>query len=49
MQDVKKLVRMSIGIDPEKATYFEESEPPHELCKSCIIEKQHRITSCVVN
>ena len=49
MQDVKKLVRMSTGIDPEKATSLEKSEPPHELCESCMIGKQHRTPSRVVN
>ena len=49
MQDVKKLVRMSTGMDPKKATFLEKSEPPHELCESCMIGKQHRTPSRVVN
>ncbi len=49
MQDVKKLVQISTGIDPEKTTSLEKSEPPYELCESCMIGKQHRTPSRVVN
>ncbi len=49
MQNVKKLVQMSTGIDPEKATSLKKSEPPHESCESCMIGKQHRTPSSVVN
>ena len=49
MQDVKKIVRMSTGMDPEKATSLEKSEPPYELCESCMIGKQHRTRSRVAN
>ncbi len=49
MQDVKKLVKMSTGIDPEKATSLEISEPPYKFCESCMIGKQHRTPSGVVN
>lgn len=49
MQDVMKLVRMSTGIDPEKATSLEKSQPPHELCESRMVGKQHRAPSRVVN
>ena len=46
---MKKLVKMSTGIDPEKATSLEESELQYELCESCMIGKQHYTPSCVVN
>ena len=49
MQDVKKLVWMSAEMNPKKVTSLEKSKPPHELCKSCMIEKQHRTPSRVVN
>ena len=39
MQDMKKLVWMIIGIDPEKATSLEKSEPLYELCEFCMIKK----------
>ena len=49
MQDVKKLLQMNIGIDPEKITSLEKSESPFKLCESCMIGKQHRTPSRVVN
>ena len=40
---------MSRGIDTGKATSLQKSEPPHELFESCMIRKQHRTQSHVVN
>ena len=48
MQDIKKLVRMSTGMDLKKTVSLEKSEPPHELCESCIIGKQHHTPSRIV-
>ena len=39
MQDVIKLVKISITIDPEKRIFWKKSKLSYKLCKFCIIEK----------
>lgn len=49
MQNLKKLVKISIGIDPKKITSLKKFEPSYELYKSCIIEKQYSMPFYAIN
>ncbi len=49
MQDVRKLAGMSRGINAQKATSLEKSEPPQALCEACVMGKHHRTLSQVIN
>ena len=40
---------MSLGINAQKATLLEKSEPPHALCEACVMGKHHRTPSRVIN
>lgn len=41
MQDIKKLVQISTGLDFEKITSLEKFELSYKLCESCMIGKQY--------
>ncbi len=49
MQDVKKLAGMNLGINEQKTTLLKRSEPPLALCEACVIGKDHRTSSRVIN
>ncbi len=40
---------MSLGINAQKATLLEKSEPSHALCEACVMGKHHRTPSQVIN
>jgi hypothetical protein len=45
MTDVKRLVNMSINIDVNSINSLENEEFSESICETCVIDKQHRISS----
>lgn len=49
MQNLKKLIKISIEIDPKKTTSLKKSELSYELYKFYIIEKQYSMSFYAIN